>query len=188
MPPRLIPALVAVGLGVVIVLGLFLVVARLRVKVPAGFALLVHKMGRETQVSFTTAIVYPFLGHAELMDVSVRTLRVERRQANPLMTRDGVPLTLTATFLIRVNRRSEDVQKVAETVGVARVNDPKVIEGLFRPKLEGALEAVAGAMKAEHVLAERPMFVDEIIKMVGADLNGFHLDDVSIHEMYRTDG
>lgn len=188
MPPSLIPVVVAVAVMFVLVIGGMLFMMRAQVKVPSGFALIVTRQAREPDVTFTSAVVFPGMNRGELLDMRARTLKIERRQKNPLVTKDGVPLLTTATFVVRVNRTAEDVLKVAQTVGVDRANDAAVIDELFRPKFEQALEAVAGAMRAEDLLSDRMRYQDQVIAVVGVDLNGFHLDDLSIHDVYRADG
>lgn len=188
MPASLIPVVVAVGVLFVVIVGVALMMTRAYVTVPSGFALIVNRQGRELDVTFTGAVVFPGLNRGELLDIRARTLKIERRQKNPLVTKDGVSLLATATFVVRVNRAQEDVLTVAQRLGVDRANDPAVIDELFRPKFEQALEAVAAAMRAEDVLADRIRYQDDVLRVIGVDLNGFHLDDLSIHELYRADG
>jgi uncharacterized membrane protein YqiK len=188
MPPSLIPVVVAVGVMVIVIAGTALLMRRAYVSVPSGFALIVTRPSREPDVTFSGAVVFPGMNRGELLDIRARTLKIERRQKNPLVTKDGVSLVATATFVVRVNRQTEDVLTVARRLGVDRANDPAIIDELFRPKFEQALEAVAGAMRAEDVLAERMRYQDQVVSVIGMDLNGFHLDDLAIHEVYRADG
>ncbi len=188
MSPQLIIVLVAAATMLVVVGGALLLVRRFWVAVPAGKALIVDRPGRGRLVSFNGMVVFPGIHHGELMDTSPRTIRIERRQSNPLVTRDGVHMLATATFVLRVTRTEDDVLKVAETIGVERANRQEALDELFRPKLDQALEAVAGQMSADDFIHDRYRLVDNLIKVIGVDLYGMHLDDAALHDVLRADG
>ncbi len=188
MSLSLVAMLISAALGVLFLVTSFLVIRRCYVTVPAGWALVVDRGRAERTVSFTGQVVYPGIQRAELIDVTARTVRIERRASNPLQTKDGALLLATATFVLRVGRAQEDVLKVAETLGAERANDAGAVERLFSPMFDQALEAVAGACTAADILGDRGRFRDEIIQFIGADLNGWWLDDLAVHDVRSADG
>ncbi|MFS2295434.1 MAG: flotillin family protein, partial [Actinomadura sp.] len=64
---------VLLALALLVALGLVLMVKKLFVKVDQGKALIISKF-KKVDVTFTGAIVLPFLHKAELMDISVKTI------------------------------------------------------------------------------------------------------------------
>jgi uncharacterized membrane protein YqiK len=58
---------------------------------------------------------------AEIMDISVKTLEIDRRGKNGLICRDNIRADIKVNFFVRVNKRKEDVIKVAQSIGCARV-------------------------------------------------------------------
>ena len=77
------PVLVVVGL--LVVGGLFVifvglaVIAKFYRKVDQGRALIVNTMKAEPWVTFTGKVVYPVIHRAEVMDISVKTIEIDRR-------------------------------------------------------------------------------------------------------------
>jgi uncharacterized membrane protein YqiK len=184
---QLIIVVVAAGAMLVMVLGALVLLRKAYRAVPSGKALIIDKPGRERSVSFTAAVVFPGINTAELLDVTAKTVRIERGSKNPLVTRDGVHMYAKATFVVSVNRTTEDVLKVAETYGVERASQLQQLAEHFTPRFDQGLETVFGAMNAEDVVRERVMLVDQLIRVIGVDLNGFRLDDVAVHDVLRAD-
>ena len=131
--------LVAVVLLVVIVL-LFMV-SRLFRKVEQGKALIISKI-RKVDVTFTGAVVLPVFNKAEIMDISVKTIDIERTGNEGLICRDNIRADIRITFFVRVNKTTEDVIKVAQAIGTARASDQETLQELFNAKFSEALKTV----------------------------------------------
>ncbi len=187
MPPSFIPIIVFIGVVALFMGGAFVLMLGAYRKVPSGKALIVDRMGKGRTVSLTSAVVYPRLNSAELVDLTAKTIRIERGPKNPLVTRDGVFMHATANFVVRISRNEDDILKVAETFGVERANSLEYVTEHFTPRFDQALEAVFGAMTAADVISERMKLVDQVIVTIGVDLNGFYLDDVAVHDVLRDD-
>src|SRR5688572_24398743 len=110
---------------------LFFIMSFLR-KVDQGFAMIINTMGREPKVSFSNKIVIPVFTRVEIMDISVKTIEVDRQGVNGLICSDNIRADIKVTFFVRVNKTSEDVLKVAGSVGVIRASDRKTLEELFQ--------------------------------------------------------
>ena len=72
-------AIVLIGAGGVLLIGILVMIARTWRQVDQGRAMIVNKMGTEPKVTFTGAIVLPIVNRAEIMDLSVKTIDVHRR-------------------------------------------------------------------------------------------------------------
>ena len=101
--------------------GLLMLIAKFYKKVEQGKALVVNKMKQETEVTFTGATVLPVIHKAETMDISVKTLEIDRRGKDGLICRDNIRADIKVNFFVRVNKRKEDVIKFAQSIGCARV-------------------------------------------------------------------
>ncbi len=186
MQQWIIPVLIAVGVIVVILGGVAIIVAKFYRQVDQGTALIVNKMGAEAIVTFTGSVVYPIVNRAETMDISVKTITVNRRGKEGLICKDNIRADIEVTFFVRVNKEPTDVLKVAQSIGCARASDPRVIAELFNAKFSEALKTVGKMLNFEDLYKERQKFKDEIIKVIGIDLNGFHLDDCAIDYLEQT--
>jgi uncharacterized membrane protein YqiK len=178
--------LIAIGAGVVLLFGLLILVVKCWRQVDQGTALIVNKMGTDAQVTFTGAIVLPIVNRAETMDISVKTICVNRRGKDGLICKDNIRADIEVTFFVRVNKEAGDVLNVAQTIGCARASDPRVIAELFNAKFSEALKTAGKALNFEDLYKERQRFKEEIKKVIGTDLNGFHLDDCAIDYLEQT--
>ena len=178
-------AMVVAGLVLVILLGAALLVALLRRRVNRGLALVIHGPGK-VEVSFTDRLVLPILQRAETIDLAVHAIELDCRGKDGLVCRDNIRADIALTFYIRVCRTVEDVLKVADSVGCARASDPQVLRGLFVPRFTEALKTVGAALEFEELCRRRDQFKDQLIEVIGRDLNGYILDDVAISYLDQT--
>ncbi|MCP2319806.1 putative membrane protein YqiK, contains Band7/PHB/SPFH domain [Nocardia amikacinitolerans] len=182
---------IALGFGVLLALvllvalaGLFLV-SRLFKKVSQGRALIISKM-RKVEVTFTGAIVLPVLHKAEFMDISVKTIEIDRVGRDGLICRDNIRADIRITFFVRVNKTVEDVIKVAQAIGTTRASDQATLQELFSAKFSEALKTVGKHLDFVDLYTQRNEFRDRIIAVIGTDLNGYSLEDAAIDYLEQT--
>lgn len=183
---QLIPILVTIAALTFVVLGVLALLARFYRQVDQGKALIVNTLKSEPVVTFTGAVVYPIIHRAEVMDISVKTIVIDRRGKEGLICRDNIRADIKVTFFVRVNKTQEDVLKVAQSIGCARASDQATIEGLFEAKFAEALKTVGKRLDFEALYKERDHFKDAIIEVIGKDLNGFVMDDCAIDYLEQT--
>lgn len=175
-----------IGLVLLLLFVLMLVKACYRM-VDQGQVLIINKMGRsDPSVSFTGSLILPVVHRAETMDISVKTIEVDRKGMNGLICKDNIRADIQVTFFVRVNKTSEDVVRVATTVGVARASEAGTLENLFQAKFSEALKTVGKRLDFIQLYNERDQFKEEIIKVIGRDLNGYCLEDVAIDYLEQT--
>jgi uncharacterized membrane protein YqiK len=176
---------VAAALALVI-LGVLTMLARFYRQVDQGKALIVNTLKSEPLVTFTGAVVYPIIHRAEVMDISVKTIEIDRRGKEGLICKDNIRADIKVTFFVRVNKTQEDVLKVAQSIGCVRASDQVTIEGLFEAKFAEALKTVGKRLNFEDLYKERDHFKDAIIEVIGKDLNGVVMDDCAIDFLEQT--
>ncbi|BFV60770.1 hypothetical protein KCMC57_up58740 [Kitasatospora sp. CMC57] len=182
---------IAVGLGVVvavallIALALLLLTSRLFRKVEQGKALIISKT-KKVDVTFTGAIVLPVLHKAEVMDISVKTIMIGRTGRDGLICRDNIRADIQISFFVRVNKTTEDVIKVAQAIGTARASDQATLQDLFAAKFSEALKTVGKQLDFTDLYTKRHEFRDQIVQVIGTDLNGYSLEDAAIDHLEQT--
>jgi uncharacterized membrane protein YqiK len=181
-----VPILIGVGVFFIAVLGFIAVVKAWYIKVPQGTALIVNGLGGALKVSFTGAIVYPVIYKKELMKISLITLEVDRRGKDGLICRDNMRADITVAFYLRVNETTQDVLKVAKSVGAERASDREAINLLFNAKFSEALKTVGKQIEFINLFENRQDFREKIIEVIGNDLNGYILEDVAIDYLEQT--
>ncbi|HEU4534187.1 MAG TPA: hypothetical protein VFS00_08715, partial [Polyangiaceae bacterium] len=113
-----------VAVVALVALGALAIVSRFYRQVEQGKALIVNTMRNEPVVTFAGAVVYPVVNRAEVMDMSVKTVEVDRRGKEGLICKDNIRADINVNFFVRVNKTEEDVLKVAQSVGCGRASDP----------------------------------------------------------------
>ena len=186
MNEQLIVVGASIGAGFVLILGILALIARFYRQVEQGKALIVNTMRNEPVVAFTGTVVYPIINRAEVMDLSVKTIDIDRRGKEGLICNDNIRADINVTFFVRVNKTRDDVLKVAQSIGCARASDPRTLEELFTAKFAEALKTVGKHFNFEQLYTKRDDFKDKIIEVIGKDLNGFILDDAAIDYLEQT--
>ena len=182
----LIPVVIAASALGVLVLGIMALLARFYRQVDQGKALIVNTLKAEPLVTFTGTVVYPIVHRAEVMDISVKTIMIDRRGKEGLICKDNIRGDIKVTSFVRGNKTQEDVLTIAQPFGCARASDPATIEGLFEAKFAEALKTVGKRLNFEDLYKERDHFKDAIIEVIGKDLNGFVMDDCAIDYLEQT--
>src|SRR5687767_1700583 len=178
--------LALIGIAFLFLLGFLVVLAKFYRKVEQGKALMVNSMKSEPEVTFTGKIVIPILHKAEVMDISVKTVEIDRRGKEGLICKDNIRADIKVTFFVRVNKTREDVIKVAQAIGCVRGSDPKTLEDLFSAKFSEGLKTVGKQLDFVDLYTKRHEFRDAIIELIGRDLNGYVLDDAAIDYLEQT--
>ncbi|GAB3151241.1 hypothetical protein GCM10027290_40060 [Micromonospora sonneratiae] len=176
---------VLLGVILLVVICIMFIVSRLFRKVEQGKALIISKV-RRVDVTFTGAVVLPVLHKAEIMDISVKTIDIERTGNEGLICRDNIRADIRITFFVRVNKTTEDVVKVAQAIGTARASDRETLQELFNAKFSEALKTVGKQLDFVDLYTKRDEFRDRIIQVIGTDLNGYSLEDAAIDFLEQT--
>jgi uncharacterized membrane protein YqiK len=179
-------AIMLIAIGGVLLLGILILIARTWRQVDQGRAMIVNKMGTEPKVTFTGAIVLPIVNKMEIMDLSVKTIEVARKGKDGLICADNIRADIKVTFFVRVNKTVDDVLRVAQEIGCVRASQQQTLEELFQAKFSEALKTVGKKMEFELLYTKREEFKDEILKVIGKDLNGYVLNDCAIDYLEQT--
>jgi uncharacterized membrane protein YqiK len=180
------PLIIAAIVLAVLILGLFAMFAKFYRKIEQGYALIVNTLRAEPEVTFTGRMVYPIIHKAELMDISVKTIEIDRSGNEGLICHDNIRADIKVRFYVRVNKTAEDVLKVAQAVGCARASNHETLEDLFSAKFSEALKTAGKSLDFIDLYGARDRFRDEIIAQIGDDLSGYVLEDAAIDYLEQT--
>lgn len=131
-------------------------------------------------------IVVPLIQEAHLMDLSVKRVLIARDGEDGLICQDNMRADIKVTFFIRVNNQPEDIKTVAETIGPRRASEQSKLEELFEAKFSEALKTVGKNFEFVKLYTERDQFKEQILRVIGTDLNGYVLDDCAIDYLEQT--
>ena len=178
--------IIGAGIGLLLFIGILVMIARFYRKVDQGHALIINKMKAEPEVTFTGGVVLPIIHRAEEMDISVKTIEIDRRGKEGLICMDNLRADIKVIFFVRVNKTKEDVLRVAQSIGCARASSKQTLDDLFNAKFSEALKTVGKKLEFEQLYTQRDNFKDRIIEVIGKDLNGYVLEDAAIDYLEQT--
>lgn len=170
---------------IVVVIGLLVWVISMYKKIIQG-KVIVRTGAGGTKVFFNAGLVVPVLHKMEIMDISVKKLDVERTGVNGLICKDNIRADIKVTFFIKINKSTADIINVAQTIGCERASEIDVLRNLFDAKFSEALKTVGKKFDFIELYEARSEFREEIIAIIGTDLNGYVLDDCAIDDLEQT--
>ena len=131
-------------------------------------------------------IVVPLIQEAHVMDLSLKRILISRDGEDGLICNDNMRADIKVTFFVRVNNQAKDIKTVAETIGPKRASTQDKLEELFEAKFSEALKTVGKNFEFVQLYTERDQFKEQILKVIGTDLNGYVLDDCAIDYLEQT--
>lgn len=178
--------LIILGTILAIVIGIFIMIGRFHKKVPQGRALIRTGFGG-AKVAYDSGIfVIPALHKLEEMDISIKTIEVERMGLEGLICHDNMRADIKVVFFVRVNKDKKSIVEVAQAIGCARASKQDTLNNLFDAKFSEALKTVGKQFDFVDLYTKRNEFKNKILETIGLDLNGYVLDDCAIDFLEQT--
>ncbi len=179
--------LMTIGGVVFILLIILFAFATFYKKIPQGKAIVRTGVGG-SKVAFNKGMyVIPILHKMEIMDISVKKLQIDRMEHDGLICRDNIRADIKVAFFVRVNKNVDDVLNVAQVIGCERASDVSTLTHLFEAKFSEALKTAGKKFDFTELYEARREFRDEILNVIGTDLNGYILDDCAIDYLEQTE-
>lgn len=180
--------IIVTGLGIILFLVIvyFAIIAMFYKKVHQGQALVRTGFGGTKVATDKGLYVVPVFHRVETMDISVKKIQIERMGVEGLICKDNLRADIKVAFFVRVNNEVEYIKKVAQTIGVQRASRIETLEDLFEAKFSEALKTVGKKFQFIDLYEARREFRDEIVDIIGTDLNGYTLEDCAIDYLEQT--
>ncbi|QGQ25091.1 flotillin family protein [Gimesia benthica] len=176
-------AIVVIGIGLT---GFAMALSRFYRKVGPEEALVRTGVGNLKVANGEGIFVIPILHRADQMDLSVKRIEIARKGEAGLICRDNIRADIEVAFFVRVNNTSNDIRNVAQSLGCKRASSRDALIELFDAKFSEALKTVGKHFDFVELYNERDKFKEEILKIIGTDLNGYILDDCAIDFLEQT--
>lgn len=183
----ILPYLIYAGVGLLTLLILGFIVARLYKRASKEIGFVRTGFGGEKVVINGGALVLPVFH--ETMQVNMNTVRlaVERKNMDALITLDRLRIDVKAEFYVRVKPDAQSIATAAQTLGLRTLN-PEALKELVEGKFVDALRSVAAGMTMNQLHEQRADFVQKVQQVSSADLamNGLELESVSLTGLDQT--
>ena len=180
--------LLPAAIGVVLIFGIGLMLARLYTRSTRDQAYVRTGLGGQKVVLDGGSLVLPIFHSIARVNLKTLRLEVRRGEGEALITKDRMRVDIGAEFYVRVKPDGSSIALAAQTLG-DRTNDADELRQLIEAKFVDSLRSVAATMPLDALQEQRMDFVKAVQEAVGADLqsNGLELESVSLTRLDQTD-
>src|SRR5689334_19997084 len=163
-----------VGLGVVAIMALMGMTARLIRKAGPHEALVVYGLRGTRIVIGHATVIWPVVENYRLLSLELMSFDVAPQQ--DLYTNQGVAVTVEAVAQIKVKSDPVSIQTAAEQF---LTKSPDEREGLIRLVMEGHLRGIIGQLTVEQIVKEPEMVADRMRSTCADDMSKMGLEVIS---------
>ncbi|MEM6778724.1 MAG: flotillin family protein [Planctomycetota bacterium] len=179
-------AIVLVGFLVLIAAAAIVLFKSYYIKVGPDRAIVRSGSGGIKAVSGEGMLIIPLIQQFEFMDLTLKSFEIHRQGSEGLICRDNIRADIKVAFFIRVDNSPEEMKEVSQSIGAKRCSQIDTLRELFDAKFSEALKTVGKQFDFVDLYDQRDKFKDEILKVIGTDLNGYRLDDAAIDYLEQT--
>ncbi len=166
---------IVVGLGLLALMFVIAMLARLYRKVGPNEALLVYGRGKTPRViKGAGSVIWPMLESCRLLSLELMSFDVAPQQ--DLYTNQGVAVTVEAVAQIKVKSDDISIRTAAEQF---LTKTPPQREGLIRLVMEGHLRGIIGQLTVEQIVKEPEMVGDRMRATCAGDMSKMGLEVIS---------
>lgn len=175
----LMPYLIISGTGLLLLIVLGVIVARLYKRASKEIGFVRTGFGGEKVVMNGGALVLPIFHETMPANMNTVRLAVERKNSDALITLDRLRIDVKAEFYVRVKPDAQSIATAAQTLG-ARTMNPEALKELVEGKFVDALRSVAAGMTMNQLYEQRSEFVQKVQQVSSVELamNGLELESV----------
>ena len=165
---------VVIGLGIIGLMCLFGMIARLFRKAGPHEALVVYGFRGTRIVIGRGTIIFPMIESFRLLSLELMSFDVAPQQ--DLYTNQGVAVTVEAVAQIKVKSDPVSIKTAAEQF---LTKSPDEREGLIRLVMEGHLRGIIGQLTVEQIVKEPEMVADRMRSTCADDMSKMGLEVIS---------
>jgi uncharacterized membrane protein YqiK len=173
-------------IGLMAIFAIFAIFSRFYIKVGPDEAIVKTGMGGLKVVIDGGASVFPVIHRYEKMDLTLKSFEISREGSEGLICKDNIRADIKTAFFIRVDKSIDEIKEVAQSIGCKRASQVETLRELFDAKFSEALKTVGKQFEFVELYDKRDKFKNEILKVIGTDLNGYRLDDCAIDYLEQT--
>jgi len=168
------------------VVALAIIAGKFYVKVGPDEAIVKTGMGGLKVIIDGGALIWPVIHRYEKMDLTLKSFEIAREGSEGLICKDNIRADIKTAFFIRVDKTADEIKEVAQSIGCKRASQIETMRELFDAKFSEALKTVGKQFEFVELYDKRDKFKNEILKVIGTDLNGYRLDDCAIDYLEQT--
>ncbi|WP_299432556.1 SPFH domain-containing protein [uncultured Aquimarina sp.] len=187
MPENLI-SFMGIAIGFIIILITFYFVIFLKsYKKPKQGQAIVRSGLKGVQIGIHKGVyAIPVFHTLEYVDLTIKQLDIEHKENEGIICKDFIRADIKINFYMRVSNIPNDILQVSNVFGCKTTFDKIKIKDIFQTKFSEALKTIAFTYEYEELHHKKTGFRNEILLLIGTDLNGYIIDDCVIEYIKQT--
>src|ERR1700676_3225401 len=166
--------ILVVGLGVLALIFLMGILARMYRKAGPNEALIVYGFRGPRVITGHGTVIFPMVENCRELSLELMSFDVAPQQ--DLYTNQGVAVTVEAVAQIKVRSDPVSIKTAAEQF---LTKSPQQREGLIRLVMEGHLRGIIGQLTVEQIVKEPEMVADRMRSTCADDMSKMGLEVIS---------
>src|SRR5688572_28847798 len=122
----------------------------------------------------------PIVAAAKLVDLSEKTIELQRRGRDGFSDCDGVRVEIDARLTVHVSRISDHIVAVVGRIGAAATFDAQAVRARFEPRLVEALAMMIVQMRCDEVQRHSEELTHRVLQLVGETSDGWTLVSLTV--------
>ncbi|WP_299312377.1 SPFH domain-containing protein [uncultured Aquimarina sp.] len=187
MPEHLISFMgIAISFIIILIIFYFIIFLKSYKKPKQGQAI-VRSGLKGVQIGIHKGIfVIPVFHTLEYVDLTIKKINIEHKENEGIICKDFLRADINMNFYLKIQNTSDSILQVSTMIGCERTFDENQLKDIFQTKFSEAIKTIAFKFEYEELHHKQMEFRDEILLLIGTDLNGYVIDDFVIEYIKQT--
>ena len=180
--------LAPIGIGVfALLIGFYLMLQLIFLKKPTMGTAIIRTGHHGAKIAIDRGIyVIPSMHTMELVDLTVKTIKIERVNSTRILLKDEQYAEMTVHFMIKIGGGINEILSAAQSIGAKNTFNQEHIESIFIPKFNNAIDILSAKFDSTEIIQQQLEFRQELIQLLGSDHHGYFIDDIIIENLTIT--
>lgn len=187
MPESLISFIGIAISFIIILITIYFVIFLMTYKKPKQGQAIVRSGLNGVQIGIHKGLfVIPIFHTLEHVDLTVKQLDIEHKENEGVICKDFIKIDIKIDFWIRISTTPDDILRVSNAFGCKTTFDKAKTKDIFQTKFSEAIKTIAFTYEYEALHHKKTEFKNEILLLIGKELNGYVIDDCIIEYIKQT--
>ncbi|WP_299219479.1 SPFH domain-containing protein [uncultured Aquimarina sp.] len=187
MPENLIQLIsIAISFIIILILFNFVILLVFYKKPKQGQAIVRSGLGGVRIGIHKGIYAIPIFHTMEQVDLTIKKINIQHKEKEGIICKDFLRADINMNFHLRIPNTPDSILQVSSAIGCEKTFDENKMKDIFQAKFSEAIKTVAFTFEYEELHQKQTEFRDEILLLIGTDLNGYSIEDCVIEYIKQT--